>query len=136
MDGKEKKEFCKATAKTIMEQLFWSIDKWTYFSWGVSTLQYGFYQEMPTLMLKVSGMIHKGWVYISLNEGKDVYEVRLVNNKRIVKKTLDEVFCDQLGHIIDTLIEKPESMNDETYHQKAMQDSERKFNRAKEIVVV
>ena len=85
------------------------------------------FKEMPTLMLKVSALIHKGWVYISLNEGKDVYEVRLMNNKRECIKTIDEVYCDQLGSIIDGLIERPTTMTEEEYSEKAMADSNRKI---------
>ena len=96
-------------------------------SWGVSKKCCSLYQNMPTLMLKVSALVHKGWVYISLNEGMDVYEVRLMNNKHECIKTINEVYCDQLGSIIDELIERPASMTEEEYSKKAMADSKAKI---------
>ena len=78
-------------------------------------------------MLKVSGLVHKGWVYISLNEGKDLYEVRLMKTKQKCVRTLEEVYCDQLGSTIDELIEKPVSMAEDEYHTKAMADSRAKL---------
>ena len=78
----EQNQRCYEIAKTINEQLFWSIDKWTYFSWGVSKKVFTFYNDMPSLMMRVSGAIHKGWVVISLNEGSDTYEVRLLNVRK------------------------------------------------------
>ncbi len=86
---------------------------------------------MATLSLRVSGLLHKGWVYISLNECKDCYEVRLLNVGRDkIKKTLEEVYCDNLGEVVDGLVEKPAKLTDETYRRRALKDSERKINRS------
>lgn len=120
-------EYVKQVATTAWQQLFWSVTMPVVLSWGVSKKCCTTYNEMPTLMLKVSALVHKGWVYISLNEGKDVYEVRLMNTKNECIKTIDEVYCDQLGETIDQLIEKPSSMTEEEYSQKAMTDSNAKM---------
>lgn len=120
-------EYVKQVATTAWQQLFWSVTMPVVLSWGVSKKCCTTYNEMPTLMLKVSALVHKGWVYISLNEGKDVYEVRLMNTKKECIKTIDEVYCDQLGETIDQLIEKPSSMTEEEYSQKAMADSNAKM---------
>ena len=122
------KDYVMSVAKTIQEQLFWSIDKWTYFSWGVSRKVAMVYNDMPTLAIRVSGLRHKGWVFISLNEGMDCYEVRLLNvaqNK--VKKTLEEVYCDNLGEVVDGLVERDPGLSDEQYSKRAMADSARKM---------
>lgn len=121
-------EYVKQIATTAWQQLFWSVTMPVVMSWGVSKKCCTLYQNMPTLMLKVSALVHKGWVYISLNEGKDVYEVRLMNNKRECIKTIDEVYCDQLGSIIDGLIERPTTMTEEEYTEKAMTDSMTKIS--------
>ena len=121
------KEYVKQIATTAWQQLFWSVTLQVVMSWGVSKKCYTLFQEMPTLMLKVSALVHKGWVYISLNEGMDVYEVRLMNNKHECIKTIDEVYCDQLGSIIDELIEKPATMTEKEYSEKAMADSKNKI---------
>lgn len=85
---------------------------------------------MPTMMLRVSGLVHKGWVYVSLNEGKDLYEVRLLNVRRQLKKTVEDVYGEDLGAIIDGLVECPTSMTAKEYEKKAMKDSERKLRAA------
>lgn len=118
---------CAEIAKVAYKQIFASISQNTFWCWGVSKVQYCFYNDMPTLMLRVSGLVHKGWVYVSLNEGRDVYEVRLLNTRKTLKKTVDEVYCDELGAMIDHLIEKPASMTMETYGKRAMKDSAKKI---------
>lgn len=121
---------CKAIANEIYNQLFWSIDRDVFWSWGVSKMCYGFYKDMPTRMIRVSGLVHKGWVYISLNEGKDLYEVRLLNVRRVEKKVVTDVYGEDLGAIIDGLVECPTSMTAKEYEKKAMKDSERKLRAA------
>ena len=123
-------EYCKAVANEIYNQLFWSIDRDVFWSWGVSKMCYGFYNNMPTRMIRVSGLVHKGWVYVSLNEGKDLYEVRLLNVRRQLKKTVEDVYGEDLGAIIDGLVECPTSMTAKEYEKKAMKDSERKLRAA------
>jgi hypothetical protein len=114
-------------AKTINEQIFWSIDKWTYFSWGVSKKIATIHNNMPSLKLRVTGLIHKGWVIISLDEGRDCYIITLQDVKGNIKSVHDEVYCDELGVTIDELVEKPSSMSDEKYKKLAMKDSRNKL---------
>ena len=59
-------EYVKQIATTAWQQLFWSVTMPVVMSWGVSKKCCTLYQNMPTLMLKVSALVHKGWVYISL----------------------------------------------------------------------
>lgn len=117
-----------ATAKTIEQQILWSINKFEYLSWGISKKVAIEYEGMATLALRVSGAVHKGWAFISLNEGKDCYEVRLLNVARTkVKHTLEEVYCDNLGTVLDSLIERKTELTDEQYKNKAARDSARKM---------
>ena len=117
-----------ATAKTIEQQILWSINKWEYMSWGIRKKVATEYEGMATLALRVSGAVHKGWVFISLNEGADCYEVRLLNVARTkVKRTLEEVYCDNLGEVLDSLIERKTEWTDEQYKNKAARDSARKM---------
>lgn len=118
---------CKAIANEIFRQIIANVGKWVYFSWGVSKMHYGFYNDMPTLMMRVSGVIHKGWVYISLDEGRDVYVVTLLNvPRKKVKGQRDEVYCDEIGNVIDSMVERDPELSDELYKRKAMADSRRK----------
>lgn len=123
-------EYAKSVTTEMYKQLFWSIDRDVFWSWGVSKRGYGFYNDMPTMMLRVTGLVHKGWVYVSLNEGKDLYEVRLLNVRRQLKKTVEDVYGEDLGAIIDGLVECPTSMTAKEYEKKAMKDSERKLRAA------
>ena len=117
-------------ANTIYKQLFISIDKYVYWSWGVSKRYYAEYEGMPTLMLRVSGAVHKGWVYISLNQGKDLYEVRTLNVRKVVKQTVTDCYDDNIGLIVDGLVERPSSWTDEQYKKHANADTQHKWRTA------
>ena len=120
--------YVNEVAKTINVQMIASVeDRFVFWSWGVSRKVATVYNNMPALALRVSGLLHKGWVYICLNEGRDVYEVFCVSLKGKVKKHNDEVFCDNLGFVLDNMIEKDSAMSDSTYKAKAMRDSAKKM---------
>lgn len=127
MRTEQDRERCYQVAKTINEQLFWSIDMPTYFSWGVSKKMFTFWNDMPSLMLRVSGAIHKGWVVVSLNEGSDTYEVRLLNVQKEEKAVYTDIYADEVGSFIDGKIERPVGMSDKEYHEIAMKDSQMKM---------
>ena len=115
-------------AKTINAQMIATVQNaFVFWSWGVSRKVATVYKDMPALALRVSGLLHKGWVYICLNEGRDVYEVFCVSLKGNVKQHNDEVYCDNLGFVVDGMIERPHEMSDETYSKKAMRDSAKKM---------
>lgn len=100
---------------TIQRQLMLNLDIATFFSWGVNKMKILLFRNMPTLGLNVSGLLHKGWVYISLNEGMDLYEITLLTSNYRVIKTIDEVYCDQLATIVDELVERAPGMTDSEY---------------------
>ena len=127
MRTQEEISYCQSICNEAYRQLFWSIDMPTFWSWGVSKQECTWYKDMPTLAIRVSGLIHKGWVYISLNEGKDVYEIRLATTGKEIVATYEDVFCDELGATVDRLVEKPIEMTQEEYRVKALKDSENKI---------
>jgi len=100
---------------TIQRQLMWNVDTATFFSWGVNKMKILLFRDMPTLGINVSGLQHKGWVYISLNEGLDLYEITLLTSNYRVLKTIEEVYCDQLAQIVDELVERSPGMTDAEY---------------------
>lgn len=100
---------------TIQRQLMWNVDIATFFSWGVNKMKILLFRDMPTLGINVSGLQHKGWVYISLNEGLDLYEITLLTSNYKVLKTIEEVYCDQLAQIVDELVERSPGMTDAEY---------------------
>lgn len=123
-------EFMLNVAKTIWNQIKASVESmWVLYSWGVSKKVYREYNGMATLALRVTGLLHKGWVYISYNEGKDLYEVRLMTTRHTLKngtKVYEEVYGEDLGGLIDSIVERGNCSEDE-YYKKAMKDSERKM---------
>ena len=121
MSDNEKKDYCLSMANTILQTLFWSIDIPVFLSWGVSERKACFYKDMPSLMLKVNGRIHKGQVIVSYDEGRDVYNVYLLKNN-VQIQSFECIYADQLGIFIDSKIEKPENQNDEEYHAMAKAD--------------
>ena len=116
-----------AIATTINGQIGWTASISVQWSWGVSKRQATIYKGMATLKLRVSGAIHKGWVLISLNQGTDTYEINLTDVRGTVKKTLEDVYCDQLGTTIDQLIERPAGMTTKEYAKVAMADTRKKL---------
>lgn len=73
-------------------------------SWGISQLAATVIDNMPALRLKVNGRLHKGEVFIALNEGVDYYEIYLVDTNGRCRIACDIDFT-QLGDVIDTAIE-------------------------------
>lgn len=73
-------------------------------SWGISQLATTLIDNMPALRLRVNGRLHKGEVFIALNEGVDYYEIYLAdkNGRRRIACDID---FTQLGDVIDTAIE-------------------------------
>ena len=69
--------------------------------WGASQ----FKGTENSLRFKVQGHLLKGYVDIKLN-GSDLYDVKFYNTRMTLKKSYDDVFCDQLTELIDDTIER------------------------------
>ncbi len=117
-----------SVASTIWGQIRASLNFSEIISWGISKKIATEYNGKPALQIRVSGLQHKGWVIIALNYGLDCYEVYFVTVRGTVKKTLDEVYCDNLGDVLDRNIERGYG-SESAYYKAAMADSARKFNR-------
>ncbi len=116
-------------AKTINSQLNATTSFFVRGSWGISRRAATLYNEMPALALRVSGVLHKGLVYIAYDEGRDLYNLYAVSLRGVVKKSVDGVFCDDLGEIIDQMVERSAAMTDAEYQRKAIADSRKKWGR-------
>lgn len=104
-------------------------------SWGVREKYVLEYQGMPSLALDVDATQFAGMVIISLNEGTDYYEVRLIEikpqlpiEKMSVKNAITNIFFEDLGRTVDELIEHPQGMSDEEYAQIAMAHTIKKLS--------
>lgn len=73
------------------------------------------WRDMPALALHVSGFEHQGWVIVSLNEDRDTYELELADEQFYAKdgSRVEDVYCDQLGSLIDTMVERGTCSEDE-----------------------
>ncbi len=121
------KEEVLAIAETINQQIGFTANIIVQLTWGVSKRLATIYKGMATLKLRVSGAIHKGWVYISLNQGTDTYEITLTDVHGNIKKELTDIYFDQLGTLIDSLVERPSDKTDDEYAKIAMADSKKKM---------
>ncbi len=122
-------EFLMKIANEINRQIRCGVTADVIMSWGISKRIATVYQDRATLALRVSGVLHKGWVYVSLDEGRDCYVVTLLSaDKSKVIKVRDEVYCEELGSAIDNLVERKERWTDDMYKKLAFADSERKLN--------
>lgn len=123
------KEFLMQVANEINRQIRCGVTTDVVMSWGVYKRIATVYNDMATLALRVSGVLHKGWVYVSLDEGRDVYIVTLLSpDKRTVVGVRDEVYCEELGSVIDSLVERKDEWTDEEYKKHALEDSDKKMN--------
>jgi len=67
------------------------------------------------LIFRVNGLQHQGNVIATLDEGRDLYDVRTLTDKGETLQERTGIFCDELAHVIDTMVERPEGMTDEEY---------------------
>ena len=54
----------------------------------------------------VQGFLHKGFVQITLNEGTDLFEIKLLSEERELVKFIEDVYLDCLVNTLDENIEK------------------------------
>ena len=121
-------EFLMRIANEINRQIKCGVTINVQMSWEVSKRMATIYENRATLALRVSGVLHKGWVYISLDEGRDCYVITLLSpDKKKVASVRDEVYCEELGCVIDNLVERKEEWTDKEYEKLAMADSEQKM---------
>ena len=56
--------------------------------------------------IHVQGFIHTGFVQITLNEGTDLFEIKLLSENRETVKFIDGIYLDSLVDTIDRAVEK------------------------------
>jgi len=94
-----------------------SSQKTIMWSWGARGFCVLDREGKKTLRMRVSGLKHKGYVYISLNEGTDLFEVYATTLQNVVKKENTRVYFDELVSVVDDIVEKGE-MSKEEYSKK------------------
>lgn len=90
-------------ATTIRDQIV-AVDRMALMAWGAKNMS----AVKNGLMFKTSGMTAwKGYVTVSYNEGKDLYDVefaRLRKCEKIVDRVVDEVYAEDLVRVIDAQV--------------------------------
>jgi hypothetical protein len=59
--------------------------------------------------LHVRGFLHTGFLQITLNEGTDLFEIKLLSEERELVKFIDSIYLDCLVNTLDENIEKCEN---------------------------
>jgi len=111
-------EYVKSVAKTIFYQILAGGSFYCVGSWGIEKKCFLEVDHNAALLLKVNGFIHTGYVLIVLNSS-DLYDIYLSKTMNLdsFKLAIDDVYCDQLTEIIDSLIERG-NMSDKDYNEK------------------
>ena len=123
--------YINETAHETMSQIIAGVGNMVVLSWGFARPRAAVaeYQgrSCAALAFRVSGLLHRGIVVVLLDEMRDVYIVRLLDDTRTMVAERDCVYCDQLGTAIDEMVERGATMTDEEYRTKAMADSRAKM---------
>mgnify|MGYP006989036666 CR=1 FL=1 len=98
-----RKDYVTEVANEILKLL--RIGAYKTLSWGVDGLNAVEYEDKPALKFHANGFAHKGVVVMALDDGKDLYEIHLLNDNGGVKKSVREIHYDHLVDIADVLIE-------------------------------
>lgn len=87
-------------------------------SWAMEHPAAIIWEGRTGLIFRVNGLQHRGSVIVTLDEGRDLYDVATpqeIDGETVTTKQQKGVFCDDLAHVIDTMVERPEGMTDEEY---------------------
>jgi hypothetical protein len=91
-------------AQVILQQLTATASR-KMLCWGVRD-----FTGMPNgLRFRVSGLKHRGHVYVIYNQASDTYKVQIAKIRKhewIVKQEVTDVYGDTLGDVIDGLVEQ------------------------------
>lgn len=108
----EELKHCKSVATVIYQQIIGGIGKQKFGAWKCSKTFFTYYNNHPSLMLLVSAASHQGWVLVSLDEGTDTYIVILLSENNDLKRIISDVYCDNVGEIIDENVSQSLSMTE------------------------
>lgn len=116
-------QYAKEIAQTIWGQIMDGVGFWVVGSWGVSRRTYGYFTEgeyeQPALYMNVNGYEFTGTVAVVYNIGRDVYEIYTQAKGTYTWECAnDMVFCEELGAVLDGIIEHPSNMTDDEYNDK------------------
>lgn len=110
----EREQRAIRTATTILRQIKADPDHLSD-SWAMQRPTATHYADAPALCFEVNALQHTGRVIVSLDEGRDLYDVRTLNDKSETIEERRAIFCDDLAAVIDEMVERPATMTDAEY---------------------
>jgi hypothetical protein len=110
----EREQRAISTATTILRQIKADPDHLSD-SWAMQRPTATHYQGAPALCFEVNALQHTGRVIVSLDEGRDLYDIRTLSDKGETMQERTGVFCDDLAAQIDEMVERPATMTDAEY---------------------
>lgn len=110
----EREERARRIATTILSQIKADPDHLCD-SWAMQRPTATHYGDAPALCFEVNALQHTGRVVVSLDEGRDLYDVRTLSDKGDTIEERRGIFCDDLAVQIDEMIERPATMTDAEY---------------------
>ena len=84
------------------------MDFMKFICWGATKFTVDNARKVRMLRFFVSGMKHKGHVYVFLN-GSDLYDVYITTNQGTIKEIGTDLYFDMLTEWIDNRIEKTDA---------------------------
>lgn len=123
-------DYTKIITRQMLEQIIDGVGRNTVWSWGASQFKGLCYEALnsdgeqraliPVLRFHVAGLLlPDGHVHVIYNEGNDTYIVVTTGKDGEVIHQSDDVYCDQLGEVIDSFVERDPSWTDDEYLQRA-----------------
>ena len=114
----------------IVSQLLAGVGHNVIWSWGTSHLQGLCYEArdsdgvqtalIPCLRFHVQGLLlPDGHVQVIYNEGTDTYIVLALDQNGDTVNYAEDVYCENIGNVIDSFVERDPSWTDDEYLQRA-----------------
>ena len=110
----EREQRAISIATTILTQIKANPDHLSD-SWAMQNHTATYYAGAPALCFEVNALQHTGRVIVSLDEGRDLYDIRTLNDKGDTIEERTGIFCDDLATVIDEMVERPATMTDAEY---------------------
>lgn len=98
---------------TIFEQIRSTVPGSYIMSWGAEAWTALNSDEGFGLHFKVNGLVHKGFVEIILDAGRDSYTINLLTRTGELANKVENVYVFELGDILDKLIETGDMSKEE-----------------------
>lgn len=114
---KEWEQWARRIATVIYKQIIASPAA-IYESWGFEHPAAIVWEGRAGLIFRVNGLQHRGNVVVTLDEGRDLYDIvtlQEIDGETVTTKQQKGVFCEDLTQAIDTMVERPQFMTDEEY---------------------